>query len=162
MPKINRCIFLQAPLSQYPAIKMGVYLSTGWQKNVKKRWDVDANVTTFLHRGTWGIQLGGLWAYDFLHSSKSKLLVGLGPTVRYQYSPSEDAIRLTLLPTNPDPVIAIYHISKEDIFAIGGEFRLEFQKHITERTFLGLKASFSTDTNGDTFINYGVTAGIRL
>ena len=114
---------------------------------------------------TAGLQLATLAGRELLRpSSRHHLAVALGPVLRYQSSSYFDNLIIWGPAATgwPYPLTEIRNTTPHRTFAIGGKGSIQYGYAITKNWTLALHSSLQTDTNGDTFTNYGLGVGFRV
>jgi hypothetical protein len=165
----------------------GVAFSVGFERPTKKRgyWGMEAlttihnstrpifytvppNTSTLLDGSvrsvTAGIQLGGFAGYQIVSKKQFSIGASLGPIVRYQGTSIPDSYTILYQPITglPFPVIVFDHIEPMETFAVGGLGKINLRYRIKNKCFFDCFASMQVDTNGDNFMNYGLSFGLPL
>lgn len=111
---------------------------------------------------TGGIQIAALAGRELLKStSRHHFTVALGPLLRYQSSSYFDNLQILFpaLTNYPNPLWEIRNTTPHRSFAIGGKGSIQYGYAVAKNWTLALHSSLQTDTNGDTFSNYGLGGG---
>jgi hypothetical protein len=165
----------------------GVAFSVGFEKPTSKRgyWGMEALTT--IHNSvdpifytlspnsntifdgsvrsvTAGIQLGGYAGYQIVSKKQFSIGASLGPILRYQSSSTSDSYSTYYQAVTglPFPVIVFDHREPMETFAVGGLGKINLRYRIKNKCFFDGFASMQVDTNGDNFMNYGLSFGLPL
>lgn len=113
-----------------------------------------------------GFQLGAYAGKQFKIGKKHFLRTDIGPIIRLQFN-SNDGYAVFYPPaTNlPFPVIVFentpYNVNRKT-FAVGAKGAFQYRYQLSEKWQLGLYSSLQLDSQGDNFINYGLTVATRF
>ncbi len=112
---------------------------------------------------TAGGQLGINAQLSVLRSKHHEIMFSLGGFGRYQ-SASPDGYSVTNPQTsgNPEFLFNFYNWNKQNTFAAGGLFQLQYHFTLSNNIMLGVAGGFQTDTNGDAIPQAGLTIGKRF
>lgn len=117
-----------------------------------------------VRNATAGLQLGGFVGYKIIQKNQFSLGASLGPILRYQSSSAADSYSVFNQPVTglPFPVIVFDHRAPMETFAVGGLGKINLRYRIKNNCFFDGFASMQVDTNGDNFMNYGISFGLPL
>lgn len=113
---------------------------------------------------TGGMQAFGGIGYCPIRTPHSELELRLNALVRYQASSLSDIIAVDLPAGTglPYPVVELYNTSKARTVSVGGLLQLGYNYAIGRKTYLGLAASYQTDSESDGITDFSVTIGRRF
>lgn len=113
---------------------------------------------------TGGLQLNGQANFAPLRTRAHELKIGLGPVVRYQSSNASGGYGVTFPPAvdYPEPVFTFRNYEDQNLVTLGYQAAASYSFTFQNRLFVGAKASFQNDTNGDVITQYGLRIGKRF
>jgi hypothetical protein len=96
------------------------------------------------------IQLNPYGQFHILAKRDQKLSFGLGALLRFQSTSQPSIYSYTQDPNvYPEPFYVIYNNEKPNTISAGYSMSLSFRSRIAPKYFLGMRAGFQNDTNGD-------------
>ena len=156
----------------------GFMVSVLYEHEYSKRFSFSNGLTTTIHYGkdkafnslfpgvspenrlmnftTAGIQLNSSGNYHLVSKHDWQLSAFAGAMLRFQSTSLPSIYSYTQDQTvYPEPFNVIYNNEKPNTLCPGYSFGLSFKNRISHKCFLGVKAGFQNDTNGDaiTFVS---------
>lgn len=143
-------------------------ITTTLNDNIRKLY-FEGYTPTGLHDGSikasaGGIQLTGIVNYHLINVNKHKLQLGLGGGFRYQSSSVPDGYSIFYPAATGLSFPVIVFDTREPIrtFTLLPILQVGYEFKLNNKWRLGLQSTFQTDTNGDTFLNYGLRTAYQI
>ena len=141
----------------------GIIVSLTYEHELAKRFNFANALTTTINSGkdywagtnafhytTAGIQLNPFVQFHIVANRDQKLSFGLGGLLRFQSTSLPSAYGYYDEPNRfPEPFYAFRYYGKTNTFCPGYTMSLTFRNRVASKYFVGIRAGFQNDTNGD-------------
>jgi hypothetical protein len=122
--------------------------------------DLQTEVPTWV---TSGLQIGGLFTYNFSKTNYSGFKLGLGPILRYQLNSYPDRY-VYYGESNPwyQQPFYVFQETDNNMFNVGYNIRATYDLKSKKRNNFGVILFFQNDTNADLLAGFGLKCGLNI